>query len=345
MALGAPICALRGSVPRTSGNGSGGSQTPTAGAQRKSRRAIMKSVDNGRRSGGGQSSSPGLGQGAEPTRGKSGLQDAAGWPTPQTYDVGEARKDRMPGQMPTHSYRWNLKDAAQIVDNRAGWRSPNLGSGITLDRLVTKDGEPWTPGQRAYDKDTGRLCEVGLDQEVQLAGWLSPQADDSRGVGGAGSRENHQSMLHHQVQKAEGAAGWPTARATDSIVRHSQRWMRKRIEEHRDVDLTTMANTAGYPTPRTVTGGPESGERKKELGRTKSGGGDLQSAALLFGTGQPSGTSAQTGRPGGFRLNPFFAGWMMGYPREWTFSGLRAVTRSPGKSKGGRQSSKGTATR
>lgn len=49
-------------------------------------------------------------------------------------------------------------------------------------------------------------------------------------------------------------------------------------------------NSAGdptWPTPRTVTGGPESAERKQELGRTQSGGGDLQAAALLASWGTP----------------------------------------------------------
>lgn len=36
-----------------------------------------------------------------------------------------------------------------------------------------------------------------------------------------------------------------------------------------------------WPTPRTPTGGAESAERKQELGRTKSGGGDLQAAVKL----------------------------------------------------------------
>src|SRR3990167_4290972 len=40
------------------------------------------------------------------------------------------------------------------------WRSPSLQeSGITLDRLVNKDGTPWSGGERAYDRETGRLCE------------------------------------------------------------------------------------------------------------------------------------------------------------------------------------------
>lgn len=36
-----------------------------------------------------------------------------------------------------------------------------------------------------------------------------------------------------------------------------------------------------WPTPRTPTGGAEAGSRKKELGRTKSGGSDLQATAQL----------------------------------------------------------------
>lgn len=39
----------------------------------------------------------------------------------------------------------------------------------------------------------------------------------------------------------------------------------------------------GWPTPRTITGGAESGERKQELGRTESGGGDLQATAQSAG--------------------------------------------------------------
>jgi hypothetical protein len=62
----------------------------------------------------------------------------------------------------------------------SGWRSPAAqDSGITVGRLVTKDGRPWTPGQRAYDAETGRLCEVGLVQEA-LASWPTPTSRDSR---------------------------------------------------------------------------------------------------------------------------------------------------------------------
>jgi hypothetical protein len=57
-----------------------------------------------------------------------------------------------------------------------------------------------------------------------------------------------------------------------------------------DSSRKTVELLAGWPTPRTVTGGAESAERKQELGRTESGGGDLQAVAVL--AGWPTATSS-----------------------------------------------------
>jgi hypothetical protein len=46
-------------------------------------------------------------------------------------------------------------------------------------------------------------------------------------------------------------------------------------------DLSNQSQLATWPTPRTPTGGAESAERKQELGRTESGGGDLQAVAQM----------------------------------------------------------------
>jgi hypothetical protein len=94
-------------------------ETPTASTQRKSARALQSSEHNGRRSGGGQSSPPGLEQQAEMASGllppelegptmaltRERLGVSAGWPTPmagtpatETYngttDTDSARKTR-----------------------------------------------------------------------------------------------------------------------------------------------------------------------------------------------------------------------------------------------------------
>ena len=49
--------------------------------------------------------------------------------------------------------------------------------GITTERLVTKDGQPAKIGERAYDKETGRLAQVGLSQQVMML--KTPCAADS----------------------------------------------------------------------------------------------------------------------------------------------------------------------
>jgi len=64
--------------------------------------------------------------------------------------------------------------------------------------------------------------------------------------------------------------------------------------------LALRTNVSGFsfsawPTPRTITGGAESAERKQELGRTDSGGGDLQAAALTWST--PRASDGEKGGP------------------------------------------------
>jgi hypothetical protein len=58
---------------------------------------------------------------------------------------------------------------------------------------------------------------------------------------------------------------------------------------------TAESGYSSWPTPRTVTGGPESAERKQELGRTESGGGDLQAASLNWST--PRASDGEKGGP------------------------------------------------
>jgi hypothetical protein len=122
---------------------------------------------------------------------------------------------------------------------------------------------------------------------------------------------------------------------------------------------TGMASQlTGWPTPKTPTGGPESGERKQQLGRTESGGGDLaaaaemafpwatpraedaESAGMRHGRGTAdtlsaqagqdfgptsSGTTAETESTGRFLLNPRFSLWLQGLPEEWASCGERAT--------------------
>jgi len=110
---------------------------------------------------------------------------------------------------------------------------------------------------------------------------------------------------------------------------------------------------SGWPTPKTRTGGPELAERKQELGRSRSGGSDLEAVALLSGWQTPSsrdwkdtgGMALEGVNPDGSHrerldqlgrqvrlsgattleqaagrrgvLNPAFVRWLMGYPAAW----------------------------
>jgi len=93
---------------------------------------------------------------------------------------------------------------------------------------------------------------------------------------------------------ATDCSSWPTPDAGAFNSAGDPNWQKRRAqckETHGNngfgLTLGMASSLAPWPTPRTVTGGPESAERKQELGRTQSGGGDLQAAALLASWGTP----------------------------------------------------------
>jgi len=128
-----------------------------------------------------------------------------------------------------------------------------------------------------------------------------------------------------------------------------------RASAHRTSGNDYFGVPHGWATPRTITGGGESGSRKRELGRTQSGGGDLQADAKLVGWPTASGrdwkdspgmattgvnpdgsirtrldqlprvaqtvgviatsSCAQTEKRG--VLDAAFGRWLMGYPETW----------------------------
>jgi hypothetical protein len=88
------------------------------------------------------------------------------------------------------------------------------------------------------------------------------------------------------VLNLEGAAklaSWPRPQTHDVTERGNT----EADHHHFPHDLSNAAKLASWPRPRTVTGGAESAERKQELGRTESGGGDLQAVAQLASWARP----------------------------------------------------------
>jgi len=157
---------------------------------------------------------------------------------------------------------------------------------------------------------SGGPAVTGSGEGFRRDGWGTPRADEStesyetqqaREARGTKASKN----LHSQAE----LAGWATSRAEDAEsvgMRHS-----RGVAD----TLTAQSRMAGYPTPRTVTGGAESQARKAELGRSASGGGDLQ--AVVQEMQLPDMTD--------WKLNPRFSLWLMGYPDAWASCGARAM--------------------
>lgn len=99
-------------------------------------------------------------------------------------------------------------------------------------------------------------------------------------------REIERKGSPQDLNQAAVLAGWPTPQAQEQNETPEKKLARG---ANAGLNLRNAAEMASWPTPRTPTGGPESGQRKKELGRTESGGGDLQ-AVVLTAWATPTGS-------------------------------------------------------
>jgi len=85
------------------------------------------------------------------------------------------------------------------------WHTPSSQEpGVRVERLVTKDGDPARVGERAYDKKTGRLAQVGLTQQVKMWPTLHGFSKDGGKSNGPSGNE-----LGRRVNQSL----WPTPRA------------------------------------------------------------------------------------------------------------------------------------
>ena len=204
--------------------------------------------------------------------------------------------------------------------------------GITNERLVTKDGQPARIGERAYDRETGRLAQVGLSQQVLMlktpcAMDCSGDTRKSKGVSGT-SGTLAQEIASGYATRGRGLE-IPMLLPTPLVV---EREHPERVEALRATGATKINSRANgeqrpngivdfmnfygmLPTP-TATDNPHPTGRIDEHGRQWT---ENAKASHSMGVADVVTTLAnqeQDGSP--FRLSPLFTEEMMGFPFLWT---------------------------
>ena len=148
-------------------------------------------------------------------------------------------------------------------------------------------------------------------------GWPTPQANKNT----KNSKDPHR-MKENGAQTcladAAHLAGWPTPMAHDTQEQGQAREMTAtgRIRTHTGSDVSAnLPMVAVWATPRA--------EDAESAGMRHSRG---VADTLSAQAGQDASRSnAETARPAGFRLNPRFSLWLMGYPAAWASCGERAM--------------------
>ena len=292
-----------------------------------------------------------------PPRSGSGCSS---WPTAQAHDC---RGAKTPEQIQTmrESTGAGVRNLNEVAAN---WQTP------ATDSFRSRGGD--------------RKQEMGLDQQARR--WSTPRGEDAESCGlhpGAEDSLTGQTRgwitPHGNLNPTSGAGGgefakqvqnWATPRSRDwkggdrkqemGLDQQAWRWRTPQATDAKNVgdrihseQIMLTQQAANWATPRTISGGGESTQRKAELGRTESGGGDLQAQTQSFSLpvqawvekacsltyetfvlaalaelgnaikpnsvtpsdGPKSSNEIRNSRP---RLNPAFDAWLMGFPWWWT---------------------------
>jgi hypothetical protein len=235
------------------------------------------------------------------------------------------------------AYSARLKSAHRIRESGSIlWRTPSAQeSGITIDRLQTKDGQPPSLGERMYDKVTGRTAQYGLSQQVAVVQtWLTPRASDT----GRGEKNetftkrmgdrtgNVYQSLPSQVHAREAKHNlWPTSWATPRTT-DAQGGGSPLNEKGRRITLSDPTKTYGgklsdqvrhWPTPAARDYKGRSGAGRQERRGNPS---DTLPNAVGNYLIPTVGDKNKVGH-----LNPDWVEWLMGVPTGWTDLGSWAT--------------------
>lgn len=151
------------------------------------------------------------------------------------------------------------------------WPTPHHHDGLAGGR---------TAEQLAAHREATGAGARNLHEEAPL--WQTPSAAQFDKRRQARQTEREELLLPAQAAEFTDQM-WPSPRAEDSEC----------IGNHPGAEDSLYAQASLWATPRAMTGGGESAERKQELGRLDAGGGDLQAQVETWPT--PMGSDSNGG--------------------------------------------------
>ena len=175
------------------------------------------------------------------------------------------------------------------------------------------------------------------NDSIGQAGWPTPQERDYKGAPGKGSQERggHQSSLPATVK----TAGWPTPQTFDASNDGKPRALRYKGNAPSEAgntrnpdtpgsyrgDLKDYAALAEWATPYTY----RVHESNKTTGVWYPATMNQADITIQMLGRNTAGSNVGTGASGGYRLNPHFSLWLMGFPTSWGYCGEQVTLSSP----------------
>jgi len=225
------------------------------------------------------------------TSGKGCTGERSGWNTPIVNDA-EKRGKPVVGA--------GLAGAGNLT----GWPSPNTPSGGRSVSIEKMDATG-----RTLD---GKKHTASLEHAAKFVGWNSSRATDGSNGG--------PNQAGGSLSADANLAGWTTPQAMEP---ETDFYRPSRTATGRTTDYLgrQVQGLAGWATCASRDWRSDQGQKTdSEQYGTK---GRPLSRQILGLT--PDQSSAGTEKQEGYRLNPFFSLWLMGYPVEWGYSGVRAM--------------------
>jgi len=211
------------------------------------------------------------------------------------------------------------------------WRSPSSQQpGAKVESVETKDGGPAKIGERAYYKESGKLAQVGLEQQVKM--WPTPQCAD----GAMGAVLNETTEIYwlksgrpRKVSKqgVDGSVGLARAVALGG-TQTPQTFPTPDARGFTNQGSMELLAKADIPTEEKRGMSFRAGKAKKDKNYpTPRGGGKTGDVGMCGGTGAyqqiqkldvPENEKKAMAHGKGGALNPAWVAWLMNFPVGWT---------------------------